>query len=310
MRPEYDFSKGERGRFHLGESRPDLPPALEKPDWIGPAGRIGRFVAGLAARNLEAYRARPSLVIEHAELEDEAARGGGADRLLFALVRNGANALRDAPKGKSILVRLTEDCLYCADDGKPIDEDDFAGLAVVRAANARDAPAVGRFGAGFESMPKVSDAPEFYSRPGSFRFDGTHAGDRIARVAPAKRYPALRLPEPIDPGPAMNADENMREFTSWATNIVRLPLRKGARRDLARQIRDFPPEPMLPAGGVRYLTFEDGEFSRSYVLRESTGALCLDMGESVCRPAVRSRGRTARTVRDRRPSDRPGPHFP
>ena len=101
MKPEYDFSKGERGRFHLGESRPALPPALEKPDWIGPAGRVGRFVAGLAADNLESYRAQPWLVTEHADLEDEAARGGDSRRLPFALVRNGANALRDAPVSSS-----------------------------------------------------------------------------------------------------------------------------------------------------------------------------------------------------------------
>ena len=309
MKPEYDFSKGERGRFYLGESKPDLPPADEKPDWIGPAGRVGQFVAGLAANTLESYRARPALVTEHADSEDETARGGAADRLLLHLVRNSAGALLDAPKGQSILVRLTENCLYCADDGSPIDEDGLAGLALARMSNARDAPAIGRFGSGFESTLRVSDAPEFYSRPASLRFDRKHAEDRISKVAPAKRYPALRLPEPIDPRPAMNTDENLREFMSWATNIVRLPLRRGARGDLARQIRDFPPELMSPAGRVRYLTFEDGEFSRSYVLRESTGALCLDTDESAYRPTVRSRGRTARTVRDRRPSTHPGPHF-
>ena len=283
MKREYNFAEGERGRYYLENAKLSLPASDEKPNWFDPLGRIGKFIVSEAEKTLKSYREQPRLVTEHANLEHDTAHGGYAHRQLFELVQNSADSLLDAPRGKSILIRLTEGFLYCADNGSPIDERGIEGLMFAHMWHKRNTGAIGRFGLGFKSVLGVTDAPEFYSRPGSFRFDRTYAAERIATVAQAERYPVLRLPEPIDPHGESNTDEELRELMSWATNIVRLPLKTGAHGDLAQQIRDFPPEFLLFVDHVRYLTLEDEERSRDFILQDRQGELHVDAGEGAAR---------------------------
>ena len=283
MKREYDFSAAERGRFFRSDAKLSFPAAGEKPDWAGPDGRIAEFIVEEAKKTLSAYREQPRLITEQANDEYGTAHGGYAHRQLFELVQNSADALLNSPNGKSILIRLTEGFLYCADDGNPIDETGVVGLMFARMSNKRNTSAIGRFGLGFKSVLGVSDAPEFFSRSVSLQFDKTRAAERIAEVAHADRCPVLRLPEPIDPWEAMRTDEHLRELMSWATNIVRLPLKPGAHADLVRQIREFPPEFLLFVDHVRYLTLEDGESSRDFILHDRQGDLHLDTGEGIAR---------------------------
>ena len=288
MRQEYDFSAGERGRFFRKDAKTSLPASGEEPNWIGPAGQLCKFLVERAERILASYREEPLRVTEDANSEQSAAYGGYAHRQLFELVQNSADALLGAPKGQSILIRLTERFLYCADDGAHVDEDGIVGLmfsrmSSKRSSSTRNIRPIGRFGLGFKSVLGVTDAPEFYSRSASFRFDKTRAMERIAKVAPADRYPVLRLPEPIDPDEARSTDEELSELMRWATNIVRLPLKMGAHDDLAKQIGDFPPEFLLFVDHVRYLTLDDGERSRDFMLHRRDGELRLDTGEGTAR---------------------------
>ena len=115
-------------------------------------------------------------------------------------------------------MRLTDDYLYCADDGKAIDEPGIQTLMFSHMSSKRNTSEIGRFGLGFKSVLGVTDAPEFYSRPGSFRFDKQHAAKRISRVIQAERYPVLRLPIPIDVREVSEDDEDLRELMTWATN--------------------------------------------------------------------------------------------
>ena len=187
------------------------------------------------------------------------------------------------------MVRLTDRFLYCADEGEPIDRDGVTALMFSHMSPKRDPRQIGRFGLGFKSVLGVTDTPEFFSRSGSFRFDRRCAEGRIAAVegklgvAHAERYPVLRLPEPIDPHDLRSQDEELRELMSWATNIVRLPLKPEAHDDLLQQIRDFPPEFLLFVGHVRYLTLEDGENSRDFILEDRKSALHLHTGNGVAR---------------------------
>ena len=283
MKREYDFSKGERGRFYRESAKVSLPTLDKKAVWVGPEGRLGEFIVRETKKTLDSYRAQPNRVTEDANDEQFTAYGGYAHRQLFELVQNSADALLDAPKGKSIQIRLTERFLYCADDGEPIDQEGVTALMFSRLSSKRRTGQIGRFGLGFKSVLRVSNAPEFYSLPGSFRFDSTRAARQIAEIASAERYPVLRLPEPIDPCNERDADEEMQELMSWATNIVRLPLEPGAHDDLAQQIRDFPPEFLLFVDHVRYLTLEDGEVSRSFILQDRQGELHLDTDEGTTR---------------------------
>ena len=283
MKQEYDLSAAERGRFFLKSATLNLPTSEGKPDWAGPAGRMGEFIVQVANQTLNSYREQQRHVIEHANLEHDTAHGGYAHRQLFELVQNSADALLNALIGKSILIRLTDEFLYCADDGTPIDELGVEGLMFSRMSSKKDSAAIGRFGLGFKSVLAVTDSPEFYSRPGSFRFDKASSAARIAEVAPAERYPVLRLPEPIDPCTEMERDEELQELMSWATNVVRLPLKIGAHDDLRQQIRSFPPEFLLFVHHVRYLTLEDAEHSREFMLQDREGELHLDTGEGAAR---------------------------
>ena len=282
MKREYDFSKGERGKFYRRNAKLNLPRPTEQPDWAGPRSRLCNFIAQETEKTIQAYEAQPNLVTEHANHEHDTAHGGYAHRQIFELVQNSADALANE-QGKSILVRLTEDYLYCADDGKPIDESGVEALMFSHMSSKRNTSEIGRFGLGFKSVLGVTDAPEFYSRPGSFLFDRELAAERIARVATAKRYPVLRLPIPIDPHEAPQKDEDLRELMTWATNIVRLSLKPGAREDLAAQVQGFPPEFLLFVDHVRYLTLEHGERSRDFVLQRLNGELRLDTGEGSSR---------------------------
>ena len=241
------------------------PPA---DDWAGPDGELGTYIAGEASKSLDAYSKQPNLVDEHANHEEDMARGGYAHRQLFELVQNSADALAGAPDGGDIVIRLTDAYLYCADNGRPIDPPGVTALMFSHMSPKRGSTEIGRFGLGFKSVLGVTDAPEFFSRSGSFRFDRNRSRELISQVVPpAERYPALRLPDPIDPTENGEKDDVLRELMDWATNVVRLPLKRKAYDDLTRQIRDFPPEFLLFVERVNRLTLNDDQSELGRVLK-------------------------------------------
>ena len=141
---------------------------------------------------------------------------------------------------------------------------------------------IGRFGLGFKSVLGVTEAPEFFGRSGSFRFDRHHSRERIQQVAPnAKRYPALRLPDPIHLSESRDKDGILRELVCWATNIVRLPLKPEAHDDLVRQMRYFPPEFLLFVKHVSQLTLNDdlSDIDRTLELQDVDGEYLLADGD-------------------------------
>ena len=142
--------------------------------------RIGAYIRQESEKTLAAYRNQPTLVDEHANHEEDTARGGYAHRQLFELVQNSADALVGSGRGR-ILIRLTPTHLYCADEGRPIDEDGVRALMFSHLSSKRGTAEIGRFGLGFKSVLGVTDTPEFFSRSGSFRFDRTKAANQIYR---------------------------------------------------------------------------------------------------------------------------------
>ena len=225
--------------------------------WAGTTGSLGEYIKGESRRTLSAYRKQPTLVTEHANLEIGTAGGGYADRQLVELIQNSADALVGPAAGERgrISIRLTDDCLYCADDGDEMDEDGARALMFSHLSPKRSESEIGRFGLGFKAVLGVSDAPEFYSRSGSFRFDRGRTADRIRKIVPDEEsYPALRLAVPIDPRAAAKRDRILAEEMVWARNIVRLPLLAGARRRLEEQMRSFPAPFLLFVEHVRRLS--------------------------------------------------------
>lgn len=137
--------------------------------WAGLDGGLGTYIGRKTEKSLEAYRAQPNLIIEHGNHEEDTARGGYAHRQLFELIQNSADALAHAD-GSRIEIWLTPTHLYCVDEGRPVDESGVQALMFSHSLSKRGTMEIGRFGLGFKSVLGVSDAPEFFSRAGSFRF--------------------------------------------------------------------------------------------------------------------------------------------
>ncbi len=236
--------------------------------WEGRGGPLGRHIARQRRRTLAAYSKQPRLVLEHANTETDTTTGGYAHRQIYELIQNSADALappdgaavsgaETSPSEGRILVRLTDDALYCADNGAPIGTEGVDALLFARLSPKRGTNQIGTFGLGFKSVLRVTDSPAFFSRSGSFRFDRDWARERIRRAAPgAQRYPVLRLAEGVGPISHQRRDPVLREIMRWATNIVRLRLKSGVAEGLFEQLLGFPREFLLFVDHVHTLELE------------------------------------------------------
>ena len=258
-------------------------------DWLGPDSPNGAYVRKERQSSLQAYRSQPNLIIEHANLEEDTARGGYADRQLFELVQNSADSIVRVctgvtSRGGRISIRLTQTHLYCADEGQAIDQEGIRALMFSHLSPKRETEEIGRFGLGFKSVLAVTDTPEFFSRSGSFRFDKAKSARSIRHISPdTERYPVLRLPEAIDPWGEAEADSILYRLMGWAKNIVRLQLKPGAHETLRSQITNFPPEFLLFARHVSELTLDNREYARRVCLNREDDLYILDDGESTTR---------------------------
>ena len=243
-------------------------------------GRIGAYIQEQSEKTLQAYGRQPYLVAEHANTEEDTARGGYAHRQLSELVQNGADTL-SLSGGGQIWIRLTPTHLYCADAGRAIAEDGVKALMFSHLSPKRGTDEIGRFGLGFKSVLGVTDTPEFFSQSGSFRFDRERAAERISNIVQgAESFPALRLPESIHPIREAAADPVLREMMGWATNVVRLPLKPEAHQSLDKQIEDFPAEFLLFVEHVGRLVLQrdEQEVARIITLTREDDRWILDDG--------------------------------
>jgi len=235
-------------------------------DWAGIDSPIGRYILEESNKTLGAYRSQPSLVDEQANQEQDTARGGYAHRQIVELIQNSADQLARATDGTGhIRLRLTDTCLYCADAGAAINEEGARALLFSHLSPKRNTLEIGRFGVGFKSVLGISDSPGLFSRSGSFRFSRDEAKRRIREVAPtAEHCPVLRIAEPVDPHEEAKSDHVLHDLMTWATNIVRLPLKPGAHEDLIKQMQEFRAEFLLFVPHVRRLEMrsDDGGIDR------------------------------------------------
>ena len=237
--------------------------------WARANGPFGAYIREESKKTLESYRSQPNNLREDANQEEDITRGGYADRQLFELVQNSADALAGSDGGY-IWIRLTPTHLYCADNGHPIDESGVRAMLFSHLSNKRGTSEIGRFGLGFKSVLGVSDTPEFFSRAGSFRFNRGKAAALLRPIAPEiEQYPVLRIAEPVDPWPEVETDPNLREMVYWATNIVRLPLKLDAHRSVNRQVKEFPAEFLLFVEHVTRLVLQTTEQETTRIITVS-----------------------------------------
>ncbi|MEU7691417.1 MULTISPECIES: DEAD/DEAH box helicase [Microbispora] len=227
------------------------------------------------ARVLDTYRIDPGLIQEHVNGERRIKEGGYGDRQIYELVQNGADELRNDPGGK-IAVVLTDTHLYCANEGTamtPEGADTILRMGVSRKRGGQ----IGRFGVGVKSVLSVTDVPEFFSRDDdkSFGFDREWAELEIKRIQPAAtETPVLRMARPLDRDRAAATDPILKQLLSWATTVVRLPLKPAAVARLAKDIDEFPVEFSLFSPQVGTVTLEkrlSGRTSKRQIFQKVDG---------------------------------------
>ena len=265
--------------------------------WAAPEGEIGMYLIKAASDRLDAYRRVSGDVEEHANEEQDAAYGGYASRQVVELIQNAADQLT-ADSGSRIELRLTEQYLYCADDGEPFSKPGVEALLFARRSPKRGNTQIGQFGLGFKSVLRVTSRPEVISRSGSFRFDEQWSAEQIrAAIGDVKVTPALRLAQPIDPVALAEYDETLAKLMRWATNIIRLPLNADAKDWLQPQLEQFRPEFLLFVDQVTRLDLIDDTAVKRRRIRAKTdgGTMVLSVNRS------RSRWRVFRSEHE--PSD-------
>src|SRR6266540_6359708 len=165
-------------------------------DWSGLESSLAKEVSAAGDRALAAYVENPTLLQEHVNIERATAEGGYERRQLFEVIQNGADALLESPdqdiRGR-IEVILTDQALYCANEGEPIDSAGLTALLHSHLSHKRGFE-IGRFGLGFKSVLAVTDRPVVISRSVSFEFDPNRSMRRIQdAVRDADVFPVLRL---------------------------------------------------------------------------------------------------------------------
>lgn len=200
-----------------------------------------RTVLEQSSRVLQTYEVDAGLIAEHSNSERRITQGGYGDRQLFELVQNAADEIADEPGG-TIHAVLTESHLYCANEGSPVTPEGAETILRMSMSRKRGGQ-IGRFGVGVKSVLVVTDAPEFFSRTGSFGFDRAWSYEQIKSVpGVVERYgpefdaPVLRMARPLDAEAERTADPVLDELLAWATTVVRLPLLPRADDRLGRDM--------------------------------------------------------------------------
>ncbi|WP_051705037.1 MULTISPECIES: DEAD/DEAH box helicase [unclassified Streptomyces] len=204
-----------------------------------------KTVLDQSSRVLKTYAVDPGLIPEHANGERRITQGGYGDRQLFELVQNAADEIAAEPGGTTHVV-LTDTHLYCANEGTPVTPEGAETILRMSMSRKRGGQ-IGRFGVGVKSVLVVTDAPQFFSRTGSFGFDREWASAQIraipevtARLGEDFEAPVLRMARPLDEAAERAADPVLDELASWATTVVRLPLLDGAADRLGQDMHGGP----------------------------------------------------------------------
>ena len=152
--------------------------------WARGGGPLADAVRAESDENLRVYATSPTRVDEDAGQEMNLAHGGYGKRQILELVQNGADAMRGWAGGR-IEVVLTNEALYCANQGEPVTTEGIRALMHAHLSPKRDAE-IGRFGLGFKSVLGVSDRPQFFCprRVVRLRFKLVRTAGRPGRARP------------------------------------------------------------------------------------------------------------------------------
>lgn len=226
--------------------------------WAEPDPALGGLVDDFRDRCVRVYQEDPNRVEEDAGKERGIAEGGYGRKQIQELVQNAADALQGAP-GR-VQVSLTEHGLYVANEGHAFEDTGVRALLYTHLSN-KTGTEIGRFGLGFKSISGISDNPQIFSRSVSFEFSRSQSAEYLSaeldhHYRPSE-VPALRLAWTLDPTAEFRRDPVLAELSTWATTVVKVPLKYGVASQLSQEIKDFDESFNLFAPHVRVLDLVD-----------------------------------------------------
>ncbi len=212
-------------------------------DWSRTDPKFLPFMEQTRKSVLEAYVARPELLREHYNLEESIRTGAYAHKQINELVQNAADPM-EGLEGR-IKVLLTPEYLYCANEGMPFNTRNIQALLMAYS-SSKTGNEIGRFGLGFKSVLALTDSPQVFTYTGSFSFDKSQFERDLAEAGLASdKVPSLRLAYPVDVQDEAKSDSNLADMITWASTIIRIPLKPGTFEHLHDEMVNFPGEFLL-----------------------------------------------------------------
>jgi hypothetical protein len=168
--------------------------------------------AAIRRRVVDAWSASPARFREDANAEEDYAHRAYADRLVYELAQNAADAAVAGGVPGRLRFVLTQQGLYAANTGSPLTASGVEALSHLRA-SAKSDGSIGRFGVGFKAVLAVSDAPAVLSRAGGVRWSRAQTAEIVDGVPSlasesarrAGRVPVMRLPFDAEPDAEVTA---------------------------------------------------------------------------------------------------------
>lgn len=227
---------------------------LVQAPWAGIDSPVAQFVTAETESALAVYEVRPDLIREHSNIELSISQSGYGRKQLNELIQNAADAMLG--HGGRIKVVLTESAIYCANEGDAFTSSGFQTLMLSHSSDKRD-DQIGRFGLGFKSVLQISDEPQIFSRSASVKWSTDRSRQLLESKMPGlAHYPALRLAEAIDPDTEAGQDQELSELLTWASTVVKLPLRSNVTW-MGQELDNFPHHFMLFSPAIHALEIVD-----------------------------------------------------
>jgi superfamily II DNA or RNA helicase len=214
-------------------------------NWTTVEPDLQAYIQERQAAALRTYEVNPDLLEEHVGQEDSFRSGGYGTRQVSELLQNAVDALTASKRAGRIEFRVADGALYCANEGEPFSQAGIRSVCMAFLSPKREEDLIGRFGLGFKSVLGITDNPQVFSHSVSFEFNAPSTAELFAGInAPDGRVPLMRVPSMIDPDEAAAVDPHLAELMTWATTVVKLPLRREGDR-IRTELTEFKTETLL-----------------------------------------------------------------
>lgn len=222
--------------------------------WEQPNPRELETLERINQKALNSYLANPELIKEHLGIEDKIRSGGYSEKQINELIQNAADPM-EGLEGR-IDVVLTNNALYCANEGMPFQARDLDSIFMAYS-SSKSGNKIGKFGIGFKSLLALTDKPQIFSKTISFGFDHDRFKEDLAvNGIDVNDVPKVRTAYLLNALEEAEKDSVLKDMLTWASSIIRVPLTK-TQNWLSRELTEFPGETLLFGDKIGVLNLND-----------------------------------------------------